>query len=361
MTSVEPFPWHEIPRTTRQAEVALAGVRGRVQTLSAGSVGQHASELLAAEVSISLATPRVAERFASRGSDLFFSLGDEPNAFVVSVDPELVSRVVSRLLDRSPPLAGPGNAADPALLGGFAAVLTEIARRDRLSQPLMWRPARGLGSPLIVLDGVARVDGAAFSWSIWCEGGGVVPSRRLRSTTCPVSLPVVVATSTVRRTELAQLEVGAAWLPEAFFPEQLDPLVGTAYVAGPGAEVGIAMEFSTAGTMTMGRGLSSLLADVSDDLNEAEPTASDASDPSGALKSAVLEAPVVVRVEMGAVSMSAGDWMALAPGDVIETGTRVNGPVVLRVAGREVARGELVQIDGRVGVRVMEISSGGPA
>jgi flagellar motor switch/type III secretory pathway protein FliN len=69
----------------------------------------------------------------------------------------------------------------------------------------------------------------------------------------------------------------------------------------------------------------------------------------------VLESPVVVRVEVGAVTLSAREWAELGPGDVIETGRRIADPVVLRVAGREVARGELVNLEGELGVRIREV------
>jgi flagellar motor switch/type III secretory pathway protein FliN len=68
----------------------------------------------------------------------------------------------------------------------------------------------------------------------------------------------------------------------------------------------------------------------------------------------VLEVPLVVRVELGAVTMPASEWAALGPGDVIAIGRRVSEPVVLRVAGVEVARGELVDIEGELGVRIRE-------
>jgi flagellar motor switch/type III secretory pathway protein FliN len=71
-----------------------------------------------------------------------------------------------------------------------------------------------------------------------------------------------------------------------------------------------------------------------------------------------LDAPLVVRVEVGSVTLTARDWAALRPGDVLETGLRLSEPAVLRVAGREVARGELVSIDGELGVRIHEIIEG---
>jgi flagellar motor switch/type III secretory pathway protein FliN len=79
----------------------------------------------------------------------------------------------------------------------------------------------------------------------------------------------------------------------------------------------------------------------------------------GALESAVLDAPVVVRVEVGAVSLAARQWAALKPGDVLQTGCRIAEPVTLRIAGREVARGDLVSVEGELGVRIRELSSGG--
>jgi flagellar motor switch protein FliM len=69
---------------------------------------------------------------------------------------------------------------------------------------------------------------------------------------------------------------------------------------------------------------------------------------------AILEAPVVVRVELGSVTMTAREWSLLGTGDVIAVGRRVSEPVILRIAGMEVARGELVDIEGELGVRIRE-------
>ena len=76
------------------------------------------------------------------------------------------------------------------------------------------------------------------------------------------------------------------------------------------------------------------------------------------LTDVLLDTPVVVRVELGAVSMSAREWARLGTGDVIETGQRIAEPVVLRIAGREVGRGELVNVDGQVGVRIQKLYEG---
>jgi flagellar motor switch/type III secretory pathway protein FliN len=72
-----------------------------------------------------------------------------------------------------------------------------------------------------------------------------------------------------------------------------------------------------------------------------------------ALVEAVGEVPVVVRVEIGVAEMRAREWAAIGRGDVIALGRKIGEPVTLRVGGVTVARGELVDLDGEVGVRVL--------
>ena len=65
------------------------------------------------------------------------------------------------------------------------------------------------------------------------------------------------------------------------------------------------------------------------------------------------EVPVVVRVEIGSVEMRAKEWAALGPGDVISLGRKIGEGVTLRVGGVTIARGELVDVEGEVGVRIL--------
>jgi flagellar motor switch/type III secretory pathway protein FliN len=69
---------------------------------------------------------------------------------------------------------------------------------------------------------------------------------------------------------------------------------------------------------------------------------------------AVGDIPVVVKVEMGEARMAARDWASLTRGDVVALGRRVGDGVILRVGGVAVARGELVEIEGEIGVRISE-------
>ncbi len=83
-------------------------------------------------------------------------------------------------------------------------------------------------------------------------------------------------------------------------------------------------------------------------------------DPDGesALLNAVGDVPVVVRVEIGEVTMAAREWAGLGLGDVVTLGRRMGDRVLLRVGGVPVARGELVNVDGEIGVRIGERLAG---
>ena len=72
-----------------------------------------------------------------------------------------------------------------------------------------------------------------------------------------------------------------------------------------------------------------------------------------ALSESMGDVPVVVRVEIGMVQLPAREWAKLSTGDVLTLGKRIGEHVVLRVAGEEVARGELVEVEGEIGVRIV--------
>jgi flagellar motor switch/type III secretory pathway protein FliN len=77
---------------------------------------------------------------------------------------------------------------------------------------------------------------------------------------------------------------------------------------------------------------------------------------SSAARQAITDAPVLVRVELGEVSLSAQQWARVTPGSILTTGHPVGQQVILRVADVEVARGELVNVEGELGVRIQSLT-----
>ncbi len=66
--------------------------------------------------------------------------------------------------------------------------------------------------------------------------------------------------------------------------------------------------------------------------------------------------PIELTVEAGRVELSVSRLAGLRAGDVLTMPAAVLGPVELRTAGRLVARGELVDVEGRRGVRLCELA-----
>jgi type III secretion protein Q len=68
-----------------------------------------------------------------------------------------------------------------------------------------------------------------------------------------------------------------------------------------------------------------------------------------------LQLPVALEVELARVEMTLGDLARLEPGAALPLALDRRGIVTLRVAERLIGRGELVEIDGAVGVRVLSV------
>ncbi|OGQ13001.1 MAG: hypothetical protein A2138_23890 [Deltaproteobacteria bacterium RBG_16_71_12] len=65
---------------------------------------------------------------------------------------------------------------------------------------------------------------------------------------------------------------------------------------------------------------------------------------------------VALVVELGRVSVSAADVVQLRPGHVIELSRKPGDAVDLVVDGKRIGKGELVEVDGELGVRILSLS-----
>ncbi len=67
------------------------------------------------------------------------------------------------------------------------------------------------------------------------------------------------------------------------------------------------------------------------------------------------EIPVTLTVEIGKIGLPLSRVADLKQGDVLELGRHAREPVELTSGGKLVARGELVQIDTELGVRILSV------
>src|SRR5690606_14068738 len=67
------------------------------------------------------------------------------------------------------------------------------------------------------------------------------------------------------------------------------------------------------------------------------------------------DTPVLLTLELARFTLPLEEIASLAPGEVVRTGAAIGASVALRAGDRVVARGELVDVDGELGVRVLAL------
>ncbi len=378
-----PFPWTSLETTSRAEVAAHQDMRRWVaQHVRLDAFGRALEGLLGADVRVRAGRARQVDAPAgARALDggvgvVLAPFDDGVAAALLEVEPALATALVARVLRRPPPVAV--NVTSPpsaAIAGAVAAVIVAAARRahsqatplrvvstgpaQALEADFVRGESRTLALSLTVLVGdeayasrlvLRRADPFAAPPPAWT-------ARRLASLgPVPLPLPIVACATPARAADVAALRRGDAWLPGTW-PLELEregaqgsgALRGPVLLAAPGAAVGIRARLVDGGRLVLSGEVDAVCA------GEAEMTETNGEN---ALLDAVGDVPVVVRVEIGEARMAARDWASLGRGDVVTLGRRVGELVLLRVGGVAVARGELVNVDGEVGVRIAERIAG---
>ena len=363
---VSPYPWSTLPTLSGTTEAQKQRVRRWLRAHleperldeAIGRVLCDEAQLTVAEVNV---TGSAASSFPTR---LAFTFG-AGNHLEVALDTPLAGLALSRVLKHPPRWLDPSKPLTPPLLGALSAIFIEIVRASHTLISLKTRVAvdRPKGNAVIV-RGTVRLDGAPYPFEItlWANALDLPVTRSSKSLrhlgVIPLTLPLVLAASTGSSSELEQLNSGDVWLPDGGW--LCDPNGrGQAALCLESGEVGHEVAIQADGSLVFTSRTITLTWD---------PPALVSSMPKPAYKDrmvnepeeqqlaeALLDVPVVVRVELGAVRLSAKEWADLAPGDVIDTQQRIAAPVTLRISGEAVAEGELVNIDGQIGVRIQRL------
>ncbi len=363
--SVAAYPWGALSRTSRESVRASRRVRGRLHaTVTFERLEGALREVLGRDV---LLVPRRIEAVnASPAEDaLHFETADGALALALEMEAALAAEVTAPFVNRQPTLTDPHARLEPALRGALSAVIVEAARRSGARVPLRARSdapsaMTGVRAEATLLLGERPYGVVAYASARGAPTRGETFEPDLSALGgLRIAVPLVVALSSGTREEVESLRVGDVWLPgEGFFhaapanQNPFDSFPTGAVLAAPDGEYGVRVDRSSDGKLVLRGDRVALGADVA---VPPAPGNSPMTDPDKTVHAIALDAPIVVRVEVASVTLSAREWAALAPGDVLETGTPLTSPVVLRVAGQEVARGELVDVDGELGVRIREV------
>ena len=379
MTSslVQSFPWHALDATTRAQASAQAYARRAARHLvRLEGVLDAMGTLLGARITVRVRRVAIADADgpAANGVGVLLARADDPElgrGVLLDAEPALAAALVARALKRPPPkVVDPARGGSHAVAGALGAVLVAAARSAHAGAPLRVAfagdarsGAQALGAELLVATLTVLVDDEAF------VARAVFPATRALSLAdaawdmsaltaqgdLPLSLAIVACASRARASDIAALSPGDAWMPGEWRLGHPGALSGPVSVAAAASEHGLAADLGDDGRVVV-RGTRVAL---SWDDEGVTMTDQDKDTDTEAIASALGDVPVVVRVEIGVVQMRARAWAALCEGDVVTTGHKIADPVVLRVGGVEVARGELVEIEGEVGVRILSRSGGG--
>jgi flagellar motor switch/type III secretory pathway protein FliN len=360
---VSPFPWTALQLCSRESLRALRQAREVLRVPEATEKLRVAlADVLGSGTQVSVRVARAAKPERATAGTLTFML-EEKLPVCLEPEPALVSAVVARVLGERRGIERLGQAEDQALAGAAAAIAAEVARRAGLA--VRWlkpseRPLGGAIGTAITLELEERTYGLhVWTWPAIDPGGDSTQLSLTDLGDTEIELRFVVAASLADRDELLSLCPGDAWLPgEGWWINTAGQ--GRALLVAADGETGVWVDLAADGRVVLTSDTGQVLADPDPKDGASNMTQSEAETKAqGALESAVLDAPVVVRVEVGAVSLAARQWAALKPGDVLQTGRRIAEPVTLRIAGREVARGDLVSVEGELGVRIRELTTGG--
>ena len=72
----------------------------------------------------------------------------------------------------------------------------------------------------------------------------------------------------------------------------------------------------------------------------------------------LLDVPVSVTVELGSTKLPMREVLALTSGSIIKLDKFAEDPVELLVNGKRLARGEVVVVDNKFGIKITEIIGG---
>jgi flagellar motor switch protein FliN/FliY len=68
-----------------------------------------------------------------------------------------------------------------------------------------------------------------------------------------------------------------------------------------------------------------------------------------------LDLPLLIEVVVGSTTLTLGEILNLGPGSVVELDNLVEEPVDIKVNGKLVAKGEIVVVEERFGVKITDI------
>lgn len=354
------YPYDRWPRISRaDAAAQRAQARGGPLAALAGGAAS-AGSWLGAEVRVDLAGPPRAH-VAELGDPIVAVLLDEPLGARAAL--VLDAAIASAIVDRT--VGGDGDGLEAVLAplrdverGVLAyAIARWIAGRSSFVIAAVLTSAPALAAhlgdvelvrwPLAVRIGAAR------------GGASLLVPRALEPSTRRVVLPswagslpieqiVEAGIAVLSSREIASLERGDVVIPDrSSLTIDRGALAGAVSITTRRARRAFTAELVRGELRITGVELRSPSARGAREVTMKDPEA---------VLDAMGDTPVTLTLELARFTLPLEEIAALAPGEIVRAGVAIGERVTLRAGDRVVASGELVDVDGEVGVRILELA-----
>jgi type III secretion protein Q len=318
----------ELPPISRGFAALDPGARA-TGAEAAAAAARSLSGVLGVEVILTGSARPVAAAPARPYLALAIELGALPGAALLEVEPALVARLVALVSGAPAPAAGAteltpmeSSALDLLVLAAIdgAAEVEQIAERlaPRLVRdaPL---PASPLAVDLTLEAGPVRGRARLLLPPAAVQALAAPPELQEPLTAFPLFASLRGGSAPLRPEELRALSPGDVLLADS-------PPEGRLRLCFPGG-------FTAIGTQTDGTFL-------------VETTT---------MENPLAQVPVLIDIELARVPLTLSDLARLSPGSTLPVQLDRRGLVTLRIGERPLGRGELVEIDGAVGVRILSL------
>lgn len=285
---------------------------------------------------------------------LVLALARRAAVFTVGLDSRLITRVTAHITGRNHSF-DPRLAPDDSMLGVVAALFARVLDDTGVASAYEFLavPPNIEGRWCSQIEAEIRMDDARYGVTIGVAlaplAAPPVPARfdPRGAAELPLSLPLVVGASWLPSSTVRNLDGNQAFLPGRGL--WIDgSLTGRGVLIAPHGACGMSVQIMPQGKVVLGQPGATI---------DPAPPELDAprADTEAGVAKVLADVPVVVRVELGSVTLTAGQWADLQPGDVVETNAPIGSEVTLRANGRALAQGELLNIDGELGVRITKL------
>jgi type III secretion protein Q len=364
-----PYPYERLLKLSRREIESYARLRSLYDGRALPDALRVAGALLGSELSVSQGgapelaeRARVIERLGALGPSSLLLLEAGSQALDACVLIELSAAFAERLVDRA--LGGEAAALPPSLLPldemargvlsylvarVLGALRGSLRLRHVASDPAEIAPGLGNGPYLV----------CAFGLRAGPDEGGVrvfaplglcssLPQRSVRNDLgmLPLTLIARAGRGAIRATELAKLRLGDVIVLDqsslVFDGQRFEGRV-LVHVAGSGTQL-----FCRARE----RGLEIESLALVKEPKMTNGRLSQSPEPRANGPDIAADAPLELSVELARFSMTLAELQRSAPGDVLLTGRTIGEAVTVRVGGSAFAEGELVDVEGEVGVRI---------